>query len=551
MLNRIFIQNFALIDQLEINLHKGLQVITGETGAGKSIILGALRLILGERADLKNFADLDAKSIVEAEFRISKNLQYFFIENDLDFDENTIIRREILPSGKSRAFVNDVPVTLDVLRELSENLVDIHSQFETSNLFSEAYQFKIIDGLSDNKNLIDAYQKDFAEFLKLNKELDKLKNQLSEGNKESDYKQFLLDELEAANLENVDYELLQSQISLAENKGTISELLAQIFARTDQDEVGVFDALYDIKNKLNKIAELSLQFSELNQRFEENYIELKDTLFQLQNEAENLETNPEDLLALQEQNDRINALFLKHKVSEIDDLLLIKEQLSAEQSSFVDLETRIASIEKEIATLEISLEKQANVLTKNREKASPIFKKSIEALLQQLGLEKAKVEVELTSTKDFGKFGREKIQLLFQANSGFPLKPIQSAISGGERSRVMLAIKKIMAENTELPTLILDEIDTGVSGRIAEEIGNVMQEMAKNMQLIVITHLAQVAAKGNNNYKVQKYDVSGKTQTQIVPLTQEEKLTEIAQLLSGSKITEAAILQAKELMSVK
>ena len=441
MLNRIFIQNFALIDQLEINLHKGLQVITGETGAGKSIILGALRLILGERADLKNFADLDAKSIVEAEFRISKNLQYFFIENDLDFDENTIIRREILPSGKSRAFVNDVPVTLDVLRELSENLVDIHSQFETSNLFSEAYQFKIIDGLSDNKNLIDAYQKDFAEFLKLNKELDKLKNQLSEGNKESDYKQFLLDELEAANLENVDYELLQSQISLAENKGTISELLAQIFARTDQDEVGVFDALYDIKNKLNKIAELSLQFSELNQRFEENYIELKDTLFQLQNEAENLETNPEDLLALQEQNDRINALFLKHKVSEIDDLLLIKEQLSAEQSSFVDLETRIASIEKEIATLEISLEKQANVLTKNREKASPIFKKSIEALLQQLGLEKAKVEVELTSTKDFGKFGREKIQLLFQANSGFPLKPIQSAISGGERSRVMLAVK--------------------------------------------------------------------------------------------------------------
>ena len=551
MLNRIFIQNFALIDQLEINLHKGLQVITGETGAGKSIILGALRLILGERADLKNFADLDAKSIVEAEFKISKNLQTFFDENDLDFDENTIIRREILPSGKSRAFVNDVPVTLDVLKELSGNLVDVHSQFETSNLFSEAYQFKIIDGLSDNKNLIEAYQKDFAEFLKLNKELEKLKNQLLEGNKESDYKQFLLEELDVANLENVDYELLQSQISLAENKGTISELLALIFARTDQDEVGVFDALYDIKNKLNKIAELSLQFSELNQRFEENYIELKDTLFQLQNEAENLDTNPEDLLALQEQNDRINALFLKHKVSEIEDLLQIKEQLSAEQSSFVDLETRIVAIEKEIASIENSLEKQAKTLTKNREKSVSVFKEKIESLLHQLGLEKAKVEVELTSTKDFGKFGKEKIQLLFQANSGFPLKPIQTAISGGERSRVMLAVKKLMAENAELPTLILDEIDTGVSGRIAEEIGNVMQEMAVNMQLIVITHLAQVAAKGNNNYKVQKSDVSGKTQTQIVPLTQEEKLTEIAQLLSGSKITEAAILQAKELMSIK
>ena len=548
MLNRIFIQNFALIDQLEIHLQKGLQVITGETGAGKSIILGALRLIMGERADLKNFADLESKSIVETEFKISKNLQDFFTENDLDFDENTIIRREILPSGKSRAFVNDVPVTLDILKELSEKLVDIHSQFETSNLFSEAYQFKIIDGLSENKNLIENYQKDFSELLKLKKEVEKLKNQLSEGNKESDYKQFLLEELEAANLENVNYELLQSQISLAENKGTISELLAQIFARTDQDEVGVFDSLYDIKNKLNKIAELSLQFSEINQRFEENYIELKDTLFQLQNEAENIDTNSEDLLTLQEQNDRINALFLKHKVSEIDDLLQLKNELSAEQSSFVDLETKISSLEKEIISLENSLEKQTKVLTKNREKAIPVFKNKIENLLQQLGLEKAKVEVELTSTKDFVLFGKEKIQLLFQANSGFPLKPIQSAISGGERSRVMLAIKKLMAENAELPTLILDEIDTGVSGRIADEIGNVMQEMAENMQLIVITHLAQVAAKGNNNYKVLKSDIAGKTQTQIVSLNQEEKLTEIAQLLSGSKITDAAILQAKELM---
>ena len=548
MLNRIFIQNFALIDQLEIHLQKGLQVITGETGAGKSIILGALRLIMGERADLKNFADLESKSIVETEFKISKNLQDFFTENDLDFDENTIIRREILPSGKSRAFVNDVPVTLDILKELSEKLVDIHSQFETSNLFSEAYQFKIIDGLSENKNLIENYQNDFSELLKLKKEVEKLKNQLSEGNKESDYKQFLLEELEAANLENVNYELLQSQISLAENKGTISELLAQIFARTDQDEVGVFDSLYDIKNKLNKIAELSLQFSEINQRFEENYIELKDTLFQLQNEAENIDANSEDLLTLQEQNDRINALFLKHKVSEIDDLLQLKNELSAEQSSFVDLETKISSLEKEIISLENSLEKQTKVLTKNREKAIPVFKNKIENLLQQLGLEKAKVEVELTSTKDFVLFGKEKIQLLFQANSGFPLKPIQSAISGGERSRVMLAIKKLMAENAELPTLILDEIDTGVSGRIADEIGNVMQEMAENMQLIVITHLAQVAAKGNNNYKVLKSDIAGKTQTQIVSLNQEEKLTEIAQLLSGSKITDAAILQAKELM---
>ena len=548
MLSRIYIQNFALIDQLEINFKKGLQVITGETGAGKSIILGALRLILGERADSKSISDFSTKSVVEAEFKISESLKIFFEENDLDFEEDTIIRREILPSGKSRAFVNDVPVTLDVLKELSERLIDIHSQFETSQLFSEEYQFKIIDGLSENKNLIETYQNDYFEFQRKQRELEKLKNTLSEGNKESDYKLFLLEELEAAQLETVNYELLQSQISLAENKGAISELLAQIFARTDQEEVGLFDGFYDVKNKLSRVADLSLQFSELNARLEENYVEFKDILFQLQNEAEKLDANPEDLLVLQEQNDKINALFLKHKVSDIEDLLKIKEEISLEKNSFEDIENKIAQLEKEIAEASQSLLKKSEILSKNRKKTAPVFVKKVESLLHQLGLEKAKVEVELSSTKEFGKFGTEKIQLLFQANAGFALKPIQNAISGGERSRVMLSIKKLMAENAELPTLILDEIDTGVSGRIADEMGNVMQEMAENMQLIVITHLAQVAAKGNDNYKVQKSDIEGKTQTRIFPLNQEEKLTEIAQLLSGSKITDAAILQAKELM---
>ena len=548
MLSRIYIQNFALIDQLEINFKKGLQVITGETGAGKSIILGALRLILGERADSKSISDFSTKSVVEAEFKISESLKIFFEENDLDFEKDTIIRREILPSGKSRAFVNDVPVTLDVLKELSERLIDIHSQFETSQLFSEEYQFKIIDGLSENKNLIETYQNDYFEFQRKQRELEKLKNTLSEGNKESDYKLFLLEELEAAQLETVNYELLQSQISLAENKGAISELLAQIFARTDQEEVGLFDGFYDVKNKLSRVADLSLQFSELNARLEENYVEFKDILFQLQNEAEKLDANPEDLLVLQEQNDKINALFLKHKVSDIEDLLKIKEELSLEKNSFEDIEHKITQLEKEIAEASQSLLKKSEILSKNRKQTAPVFVEKVESLLHQLGLEKAKVEVELSSTKEFGKFGTEKIQLLFQANAGFALKPIQNAISGGERSRVMLSIKKLMAENAELPTLILDEIDTGVSGRIADEMGNVMQEMAENMQLIVITHLAQVAAKGNDNYKVQKSDIEGKTQTRIFPLNQEEKLTEIAQLLSGSKITDAAILQAKELM---
>ena len=550
MLTRIFIQNFALIDTLEIHLHEGLQVITGETGAGKSIILGALRLILGERADLKSMSDASQKAIAEAEFTISEDYKSFFDENDLDFDLQTIIRREILPSGKSRAFINDVPVTLDVLQELSEKLIDIHSQFETSQLFSEAYQFRIIDGLSENKALIETYQTDFSLFQKQKRTLEQLKFQLSEGNKESDYKSFLLEELETANLENVDFEHLQSQINSAENRGAISELLGQIFARTNQDEVGVFDSLYDIKNKLSRVADLSQQFSGLHQRLEENYLEFKDILSQLQDEAEKLEVNQEDLLLLQQQNDKINALLLKHKVSTVEELLEIQKTLSEEQNSFADLEDRIVALESEISQLQHKLHQQAKKLSENRQKAIPVFKAKIEGLLHQLGLEKAVLEVELTPQEDFTAFGKEKIQLLFQANQGFALKPIQSAISGGERSRVMLAVKKLMAENAELPTLILDEIDTGVSGRIADEMGKVMKEMATDMQLIVITHLAQVAAKGNNNYKVSKSEVSGKTQTQILPLSQDEKLNEIAQLLSGSTITDAAILQAKELMKV-
>ena len=548
MLSRIFIQNFALIDSLEITLNKGLQVITGETGAGKSIILGALRLILGERADVKSIQSSETKSVVEAEFIVNDHFKSFFEENELDFDINTVIRREILPTGKSRAFINDVPVTLETLKILSSKLIDIHSQFETSNLFDEEYQFKMIDGLSKNKTLIFNYQEDFFAYKKLVKELADYKIQLSEGNKENDYKNFLLEELTELNLDEFDLEDIQNQLSRQENAETIVENLSLIFTKMDQEEIGVLDSLLDIKNKLAKVAALSHQYSKLNQRFEENFVELKDLVFDLQNEAENMETNPETLLDLTVQLNKMNALFLKHKVNSVAELIEIRDQLEREQTGFADLENVISKLEKKIETASEKLEKTAAILSENRKKSIPNFVKKTELLLHQLGLEKAKIEIQLTSLENLSAFGKEHIQLLFQANSGFPLKPIQTAISGGERSRVMLSIKKLMAENAELPTLILDEIDTGVSGKVAEEIGNVMKEMSENMQLIVITHLAQVAAKGNNNYKVLKREISGKTQSTIIPLDQEEKLQEIAQLLSGSKITEAAISQAKELM---
>ena len=548
MLSRIYIKNFALIDALDVSLKNGLQVITGETGAGKSIILGALRLILGERADVKSISKADEKSIVETEFDLNNQFKKFFIENDLDYEHQTIIRREILPSGKSRAFINDVPVTLDVLKELTSQLIDIHSQFETSNLFTADYQFKIIDGLSDNKKIIEEYQQGFLEFQSLKTQLKKFQTQLSENTKESDYKQFLLNELEDLKLDDVDYDDLQNQLSLQENAGMISENIAQILSRFHQEEIGILSFFNEAKNKLSKIAEVSHSFSELDERLEGSFVELKDILQELEDEAEKIEINPENLAILSELNNKINALLLKHNAHDVNELKEIRDQLSGEQKGTEEIEAHIVEIEINIAKKEKSLQSLAEKLSKNRKKNVPVFIKKAEDLLKKLGLEKAKVDIELTDILEYNQFGKENIQLLFQANSGFPLRPIQTAISGGERSRVMLAVKKIIAESDMLPTLILDEIDTGVSGKVAEEIGNLMREMSQDMQLIVISHLAQVAAKGNDNYKVVKEDINGKTQSTIITLSEEEKLNEIAQLLSGSKITDAAMAQARELI---
>lgn len=549
MLSRIFIQNFALIDRLEIDLKTGLQVITGETGAGKSIILGALRLIMGERADAKSFAKADAKSIVETEFCIDESFKSFFDNKDLDYEPQTIIRREISPGGKSRAFINDVPVTLDILKELSSRLIDIHSQFETSDLFTESFQFGILDGLAKNSSLLSDYQNMFNEYLKAKKDIDQLKKILSESNKESDYKNFLLTELEEANLDQIDFSDLQNQLSIQENAEKISEQLSQSLSTLNAEEFGILPGLFDIRNKISKLSELSSDYEELSQRLETSYLEIKDINAELEEKAENLEINPTYLQQLLTSINRINALFLKHQTDDIQGLIAIREELAASQNSLEDVENLIDEKEKLISKAEIQLQNLSKNLTESRLKHSSDLENKAKEIFHKLGLEKAILKVDITDSPQFNTFGKNAIQILFQANSGFPLKPIQNAVSGGERSRVMLAIKKIMAENNALPTLILDEIDTGVSGRIAEEMGKLMQEMANDLQLIVITHLAQVAAKGNENYKVVKYDKNGITKTTIVTLSDEEKLNEIAQLISGSKITDAAISQAKELIN--
>ena len=550
MLNKIFIQNYALIDHLNISLNRGLQVITGETGAGKSIILGALRLILGERADIKSIQNTENKSIIEVECLVSPKWKPFFDEKDIDFDENTIIRREILPSGKSRAFVNDMPVTLDILKELSTKLIDIHSQFETSNLFSEEYQFKLIDGLSENKTLIVEYQKKFLDYKNLRKNLSSLEEKLRELNKDSDYKEFLLNELEEVDLDTSNIEEVQSQLELQENAEYIYENLSQVFQRVEQEELGMLDSFIYIKNKLAKVTDLSSHFLDLQERMESVFLDFKDVINELENRSESLEIDvkPEVINNLRDKVNKMNALYAKLNVNSVAELIEIREQLSHEQNSFSDIEFEIENIKAEIENKIAEMTILAQKLSANRKKSAPKFSEKIEGLLKRLGLEKAKIEIQLSDKEDFVLFGKEGIDILFQANTGFPMKPIQTAISGGERSRVMLAVKKIIAENLELPTLILDEIDTGVSGKVADEIGKLMKEMAMDMQLIVITHLAKVASKGNNNYKVLKQDVDGRTKSTIIPLSKEEKLLEIAQLLSGEKITEAALEQARELI---
>lgn len=549
MLNRIFIQNFALIEHLDIDLHSGLQVITGETGAGKSIILGALRLILGERADVKSVVKEDKKSIVEVQFSVSPSMKSLFEALDLDFEEETIIRRELLPNGKSRAFINDVPTTLEQLRKVSEKLIDIHSQFETAKIFTEEFQFNIIDGIAKNEIEIDDYQDEYRSYLKLKSRLKELQEQFHKGNQERDYKNFLLTELQDAQLDDVHWETLQSTLSTQENAEFIAENLSYALGRLEAEEMGVLDGLSAILHRLQKLAEFSPQYAELVQRLDSSFLEIKDITNELQSETEKVEINPILIQELQKKVNLIQGLLVKHNTESVEQLIEIRNQMQSEQSGFENIEEEIAETQKDILIKEGLLNEKSLIISDKRKSAADVFKAKMEQLLQQLGLEKAKILAELTPSSDFHLLGKEHIRILFQANSGFEMKPIQQAISGGERSRVMLSVKKIMAENNQLPTLILDEIDTGVSGKVAEEIGMVMKDMAKDMQLIVISHLAQVAAKGTHHYKVQKFDIEGVTQSTIKPLSEEERLIEIAQLLSGSTITDAAVEQAKALMN--
>ncbi|QCX53206.1 DNA repair protein RecN [Elizabethkingia sp. JS20170427COW] len=550
MLAKIYIQNFALIDELEVSLDQGLQVITGETGAGKSIILGALRLIMGERADTKSIADPSRKSIVEGIFNITKEkFNAFFEEHDLDFEEETLVRRELTANGKSRAFINDTPVTLGVLKDFTDRLIDIHSQFETSRLFNEDYQFGILDGISKNEIILEQYQQKYKTYTEATTKLKQLEKRLIEGNKEADYHQYLLQELEEANLDNIDIEQLKADLSTQENAEAIIEQLSQCYQLFTQDSMGVLEILNEAKSKLGKISEFSPDYEQLSERLNSLYFEMKDISDSCGNELENVQIDPEILQNLNAQLNIINTLLIKHQAQTVEELIGIREKLSEEHHLTENLEHIIQEQKEVIAKITQELTAKSNQLTENRKKAAKIFIEKSSVILKRLGLENARLEVALSEADVFNIFGKNRVELMFQANSGYDLKPIKHAVSGGERSRVMFAVKKIVAESNDLPTLILDEIDTGISGRVAEEMGHLMKEMGNDIQLIVITHLAQIAAKGNSHYKVQKAEVQGKTQSDIFKLNADQQLQEVAQLLSGSKVTEAALQQAKELMN--
>ena len=550
MLTQISVSNFAIIDELKLNFQKGLTIITGETGAGKSILLGALKLVLGERADSKLIGDESKKCVIEAHFDLSDlELKSFFEENDLDYETESIFRRELLPNGKSRAFINDTPVTLDILNSLSNKLIDIHSQFNTANLLDENFQLQILDAYIEQIPLLNEYKFHFNNWIKKKSELKKLKEKLQQQTNEADFKQFLLQELQTVNLEKNEFDELENEQKELQNIDEIKLVLSESNQKLEHPEIGILPQLREINSRIQKISGFSPAFDNLNERINSAKIELEDILDEISNKLENLDSSPERLFEVNERLNLIHQLLAKHRVNSIEKLIEIQENLKSENAGFEKIESEISALENEIEGLEEKLNSVSNQISKGREKAIPKVKKELLDSLSKLGMENAQLEIKLEKASNFTENGNNKIGFLFNANKGANLLPIAKAVSGGERSRLMLAVKKLMAGKLELPTLILDEIDTGISGKVANEVGNLMKEMAGNMQLISITHLPQVAAKGNHHFKVQKKNIQNTTRTEVVKLDHEERVKEIAELISGSDISETAVKQARELLT--
>ncbi|MBQ0147975.1 MAG: DNA repair protein RecN [Flavobacteriaceae bacterium] len=551
MLKTLRVNNFAIIDQLEIDFHPGMTTITGETGAGKSILLGALKLVLGERADLKTLKNSNEKCIIEAVFDIKDlDLQDFFKEYDLDYEDESILRRELLPSGKSRAFINDTPVKINDLHLLSEQLIDIHSQFNTPKIFEHDFQLSMLDIYGENKDLLKKYKKVYQSYIEVKKKIKEAQNSLENQSQDLDYKLHLWEELSNANLRLQELEFLESEIKALSNVEEILAILGEAYQFLDHPEMGIVSQLNEASNKINKITSYSNDIEHLYERMISAKIELDDITSELQNRIDSTELNPEKLLEINHRFDLLHRLLRKHNTNTIEELIEVRDTLETQTSGFDNLSDLIIQLTKQFNGFGDELEKLSLKIRKNRLTSIDTIKRNILASLAQLGMENSNLIIQLDEVSEFTPTGKDQVQFLFSANKGMEPRIFEKSVSGGERSRLMLAIKKLLASHTFLPTLILDEIDTGISGKVANDTGKVMQSMADNMQLLVITHLPQVASKGNHQVKVYKEVVNDTTKTNVVELSKDERLKEIAQMISGSDITDAAIDQAKELLNL-
>lgn len=550
MLSTLSIKNYALIDDLQVQFNNGLTIITGETGAGKSILLGGLSLILGKRADLSSVKDPLVKCVIEATFDIANyNLKSLFKEEDLDYEPQTIIRREILPSGKSRAFVNDTPVNLNSLQLLGEQLLDIHSQHQTLELTNDDFQFQVIDALANNRHLLDTYKEQLHEFKVLTTELQQLQSQKSEAIKELDYNLFLLKELEEAQLIDGEQELLEEEYETLNNVEDIRDRFMAVHEVLGNQELGVLVHLAEVKNQLSRISGFSSHYKAVYDRIMSSIIELDDIYSEIEGLQESLESNPNRLNTVHQKLQVLHNLMQKHSVSTISELIVIRDNLKLKVSVSENLDDILAQKELEQTAATQKLKDIALELTQNRTKAIPNLIKQLEALLATLGMPNARFNIELVPATRFLNNGMDDLKFLFSANKGGQYNELKKAASGGELSRIMLAIKSILSNYTQLPTIMFDEIDTGVSGEISNQMAAIMQQMSKTMQVFTITHLPQIAAKGDAHFKVFKEDVNEVTQTRLKRLTAEERIVEIAQMLGGANLSSSAIAHAKQLLN--
>jgi DNA repair protein RecN (Recombination protein N) len=550
MLLSLSIKNYALIESLETDFSNQFSVITGETGAGKSILLGALGLVLGNRADLTSLKDKEQKCIIEAQFSISNyNLQSFFDENDMDYEDKTIIRREILPSGKSRAFVNDSPVNLQELQELGAMLLDIHSQHQTRELTEENYQIDILDAVANNGNNVIAYKNALSDFKSTQKELKQLITEKEALVKEYEYNSYLLNELLAANLVDGEQEELEQELEQLSNVEFIKENFERILAIANEEQVGAIMNLKEIKVSLQKIAAFSTQYAQLQERLTSSLLEIEDIVSECEQNNEKILADPERLELVNTKLQSIYNLQKKHQVQTVAELLVIQNELDAKVIRVDDLDGAIQKLQTELNSQQAKVDELANTVFENRKKTAPILIEKIKAILSQLGMVEANFQIEINHTDSYYPKGKDEVILLFSANKGTSFGLLKKVASGGEMSRIMLAIKAILANYSKLPTIIFDEIDTGVSGEIAIKMGEIMKEMSTTMQVFAITHLPQIAAKGSSHYKVSKRNQGDTTISELNLLTQEERIQQIAEMLSGKDITDSALQHAKALLN--